>query len=325
MKNDGGIRLTTKEKILARLKAAEEILSGETLAQELGVSRTAIWKAIKELEKKGYQIQHLANGYRYRPSDILDAKEIQAHIEQPVDVTVLETSVSTMKDAQLAVMDGKKSPLLIVADMQEAPRGRFNRPFFAAKQQGIYMSLLLEPKEQLQELPQYTILMAVAVAEAIDKVLGINSQIKWVNDIYVNHKKVVGILSEAMTDVETNSLKYIIIGMGINFSIPQEKYPEELQEKATSLFPDGEATITRNQLIITIWNRFFDLLADQEAYLDTYRKKSFVLGKKITFKRKEQLYLGTAVAITDTGELVVDLGNETITISSGEISLSSIQ
>lgn len=325
MKNDGGIPLTTKEKILARLKAAEEILSGEALAQELGVSRTAIWKAIKELEKKGYQIQHLANGYRYQPSDILDAKEIQEQINQAVDVTVLETSDSTMKDAQLAVMEGKKSPLLIVADMQEAPRGRFNRPFFAAKQQGIYMSLLLEPKEQLQELPQYTILMAVAVAEAIDELLGVESQIKWVNDIYLNHKKVVGILSEAMTDVETNSLKYIIIGMGINFSIPQENYPEELREKATSLFSDGKATTTRNQLIINIWNRFFDLLAEQTTYLDSYRKKSFVLGKKITFKRKDQLYLGTAVAITDIGELVVDLGDEKVTLSSGEISLSSIQ
>lgn len=325
MKNDGGIPLTTKEKVLARLKAAEEILSGEALAQELGVSRTAIWKAIKELEKKGYQIQHLANGYRYQPSDILDAKEIQEHINQAVDVTVLETSDSTMKDAQLAVMEGKKSPLLIVADMQKAPRGRFNRPFFAAKQQGIYMSLLLEPKEQLQELPQYTILMAVAVAEAIDELLGGESQIKWVNDIYLNHKKVVGILSEAMTDVETNSLKYIIIGMGINFSIPQENYPEELREKATSLFPDGKATTTRNQLIINIWNRFFDLLAEQTTYLDSYRKKSFVLGKKITFKRKDQLYLGTAVAITDIGELVVDLGDEKVTLSSGEISLSSIQ
>lgn len=325
MKNDGGIPLTTKEKVLARLKAAEEILSGEALAQELGVSRTAIWKAIKELEKKGYQIQHLANGYRYQPSDILDAKEIQEHINQAVDVTVLETSDSTMKDAQLAVMEGKKSPLLIVADMQKAPRGRFNRPFFAAKQQGIYMSLLLEPKEQLRELPQYTILMAVAVAEAIDELLGVESQIKWVNDIYLNHKKVVGILSEAMTDVETNSLKYIIIGMGINFSIPQENYPEELREKATSLFSDGKATTTRNQLIINIWNRFFDLLAEQTTYLDSYRKKSFVLGKKITFKRKDQLYLGTAVAITDIGELVVDLGDEKVTLSSGEISLSSIQ
>ena len=325
MKNDGGIPLTTKEKVLARLKAAEEILSGEALAQELGVSRTAIWKAIKELEKKGYQIQHLANGYRYQPSDILDAKEIQEHINQAVDVTVLETSDSTMKDAQLAVMEGKESPLLIVADMQKAPRGRFNRPFFAAKQQGIYMSLLLEPKEQLQELPQYTILMAVAVAEAIDELLGVESQIKWVNDIYLNHKKVVGILSEAMTDVETNSLKYIIIGMGINFSIPQEKFPEELREKATSLFSDGKATTTRNQLIINIWNRFFDLLAEQTTYLDSYRKKSFVLGKKITFKRKDQLYLGTAVAITDIGELVVDLGDEKVTLSSGEISLSSIQ
>lgn len=325
MKNDGGIPLTTKEKVLTRLKAAEEILSGEALAQELGVSRTAIWKAIKELEKKGYQIQHLANGYRYQPSDILDAKEIQEHINQAVDVTVLETSDSTMKDAQLAVMEGKKSPLLIVADMQKAPRGRFNRPFFAAKQQGIYMSLLLEPEEQLQELPQYTILMAVAVAEAIDELLGVESQIKWVNDIYLNHKKVVGILSEAMTDVETNSLKYIIIGMGINFSIPQENYPEELREKATSLFSDGKATTTRNQLIINIWNRFFDLLAEQTTYLDSYRKKSFVLGKKITFKRKDQLYLGTAVAITDIGELVVDLGDEKVTLSSGEISLSSIQ
>lgn len=317
--------MTTKEKVLARLKISAEVLSGEALAQELGVSRTAIWKAIKELEKRGYNIQHLANGYRYQPSDILDAKEILAGIHQPLAVNTLETSASTMQDAQLAVAKGEKSPLLIVADMQEAPRGRFNRPFFAAKQQGIYMSLLLEPKEQMQELPQYTLLMAVAVAEAIDQLLEVETQIKWVNDIYLNGKKIAGILSEAMTDVETNSLKYIIIGMGINFSIPQESYPADLQEKATSLYPDGKAAITRNQLIITIWNRFFELLAEPSAYLDSYRQKSFVLGKKITFKRKDQNYLGTAIAITDTGELVVDIGNEQMVLSSGEISLSSIQ
>lgn len=317
--------MATKEKVLAFLKAENAVLSGEALAQELGVSRTAIWKAIKELEKKGYQIQHLGNGYRYRPSDILDAKEIQENVYTPINVSVLETSASTMKDAQLAVVEGKKTPLLIVADMQEAPHGRFNRPFFAAKQQGIYMSLLLEPKEQLQELPQYTLLMAVAVAEAIDELLGVDSQIKWVNDIYLNQKKVAGILSEAMTDMETNSLKHIIIGMGINFSIPQENYPAELQEKATSLFPTGEASATRNQLIVLIWNRFFELLAEPSTYLASYRKKSFVLGKKVTFKRKDRTYLGTAIAITDTGELVVDLGNEQLSISSGEISLSSIQ
>lgn len=317
--------MATKEKVLAFLKAENAVLSGEALAQELGVSRTAIWKAIKELEKKGYQIQHLGNGYRYRPSDILDAKEIQENIYPPMKVSVLETSASTMKDAQLAVVEGKKTPLLIVADMQEAPHGRFNRPFFAAKQQGIYMSLLLEPKEQLQELPQYTLLMAVAVAEAIDELLGVDSQIKWVNDIYLNHKKVAGILSEAMTDIETNSLKHIIIGLGINFSIPQENYPAALQEKATSLFPTGEASATRNQLIVLIWNRFFELLAEPSTYLASYRKKSFVLGKKVTFKRKGRTYLGTAIAITDTGELVVDLGNEHLSLSSGEISLSSIQ
>lgn len=317
--------MATKEKVLTRLKKATEVLSGETLAQEIGVSRTAIWKAIKELEKKGYQIQHSANGYRYRSSDILDAQEIQAQLNHSVAVTALDVSVSTMKDAQLAIVEGKQSPLLIVADMQESPRGRFNRPFFTAKQQGIYMSLLLEPAEQLQDLPQYTVLMAVAVAEAIDELLEVETQIKWVNDVYLNQKKVAGILSEAMTDIETNSLKYIIIGMGINFSIPQAAFPAELQEKATSLFPDGQASITRNQLIIQIWNRFFQLLQQPADYLERYRAKSFVLGKKVTFKRKDQTFLGTAIAITEAGELVVDLGEKVLTLSSGEISLSSIQ
>lgn len=318
--------MATKEKVLARLKASSEFISGETLAQELAVSRTAIWKAIKELEKKGYHIQHHATGYRYEASDILDPQEIATGLKTPTSVKVLDSSASTMKDAQLAVLQGEKTPLLIVADMQEAPHGRFNRPFFAVEKAGIYMSLLLEPKENLNELPQYTVLMAVAVAEAIDALVGVETEIKWVNDIYLHGKKVSGILSEAMTDVETNSLKYIIIGMAINFSIPQTSFPAEIQTKATSLYPDGVAQITRNQLITEIWNRFFTLLADhREEYLDTYRKKSFVLGKKVSFKRQDQTFIGTAVAITDTGELVVDLGDQLTQLSSGEISLSSIE
>lgn len=318
--------MSTKEIVLQRLKTADHVLSGETLAKEIGVSRTAIWKAIKELEKKGYLIQHTANGYRYQPSDILEQKEIQQGLDNRVAVKVLATSTSTMKDAQLSVLEGTPTPLLVVADMQEAPRGRFNRPFFAKEKAGIYMSMLLEPKEQLAELPQYTVLMAAAVAEAIDALTQQDSQIKWVNDIYLNGKKIVGILSEAMTDVETNSLKYIIIGMGINFSIPQNSFPTELQDKASSIFPDGQPTITRNQLIIEIWQRFFKLLAaDPAEYLETYREKSFVLGKKVSFTRQKETYYGTAVAITNTGELVVDVNGEQMTLSSGEISLSSIQ
>lgn len=318
--------LSTKEKVLQTLKTTTDFVSGERLAQELQLSRTAIWKAIKELEKAGYQIEHRSTGYRYQASDVLDAAEIAAGIQQPLTIRVLDTSVSTMKDTQLAVLNGEESPILVIADMQEAPRGRFNRPFFALEKAGIYMSILLKPDTQLHELPQYTVLMAVAVAQAIDALAGVNTQIKWVNDIYLNGKKFVGILSEAMMDVEANSLKHVIIGMGINFSIPQEKFPPELQEKATSLFADSQPTITRNQLIIEIWNRFFHLLEQTDAnYLSVYREKSFVLGKRVTFQQKNQQFTGKAVGISDTGELLVDLNGEITALSSGEISLSSIQ
>ena len=318
--------MSTKEKVLQRLKTSTDYVSGEQLAQELSLSRTSIWKAIKELEKAGYQIEHQSIGYRYQPSDVLDAVELAEGIKQPLAIRVLDSSVSTMKDAQLAVINGEEPPVLVVADMQEAPRGRFNRPFFALEKAGIYMSLLLKPETQLHELPQYTVLMAVAVAEAIDSLIGVETQIKWVNDIYLNGKKIVGILSEAMMDVESNSLKHVIIGMGINFSVPQEKFPAELQEKATSLFADRTPTVTRNQLIIEIWNRFFDLLEQKDAaYLAVYREKSFVLGKQVTFQRQNQQYTGKAVAISETGELIVDLGSETLALSSGEISLSAIQ
>lgn len=318
--------LSTKEKVLQKLKTNTDFVSGEQLAQELQLSRTAIWKAIKELEKAGYQIEHHSTGYRYQASDVLDAAEIAAGIQQPLTIRVLDTSISTMKDAQMAVLNGEEPPILVVADMQEAPRGRFNRPFFALEKAGIYMSILLKPDTQLHELPQYTVLMAVAVAQAIDTLAGVNTQIKWVNDIYLNGKKFVGILSEAMMDVEANSLKHAIIGMGINFSIPQEKFPAELQEKATSLFANGEPTITRNQLIIEIWNRFFQLLEQKDLnYLSVYREKSFVLGKQVTFQQKSQPFTGKAVGISDTGELLVDLDGEITSLSSGEISLSSIQ
>lgn len=318
--------MTVKDEVLKKLKQQTAFVSGEALAQELNVSRTAVWKAIKELEKAGYHIEHRSVGYRYLSSDVLDQAELIKKITTPLAVEVFETSVSTMKDAQLAALENRSTPRLFVADMQQAPHGRFNRPFFALPRAGIYMSLLIRPQAELTALPQYTILMAVALAEAIDHLTGLTTSIKWVNDIYLNGKKIAGILSEATTDVEANRLNYIIIGMGINFSIPQTAYPAALQTKATSIFPTGEATITRNDLIAEIWNRFFELVTVDPAFaLTRYRQKSFVLGKKVTFQQKGQTFFGTAIAITEHGELVVDLGSEQKVLASGEISLSAIQ
>lgn len=325
--------MSTKSAVLTSLlEQSGEFLSGEDLAKKLSLSRTAIWKTINELKKEGHLIISVPNkGYQYQPNDILSQEGIQLALTKqtpPLHISILATSDSTMKNAKLAAINGEPENTLIVADMQDAPKGRFGRPFFSKQKAGIYMSMLLRPNQQFEEMAQYTVIMAVAVATAMDKLAKVNTEIKWVNDIYLNGKKVCGILSEAMSDVESGQISNVIIGMGINFSIKQTDFPEELQQTATSLFPKQEPTISRNALIAEIWNQFYLILSNlpNQSFLDEYRAKSFVLGKTVTFTQTGKNYLGIAKAINDYGELLVTLPDGTQkTLASGEISLSSIK
>lgn len=317
--------MNTKQKVLSLLRENRTIYSGEKLAQELGVSRTAIWKAVRELEKMGYQIQRHANGYQYLPSDVLETALIATN-KLPIDQIYLsEETESTMKEAKLAAMDHQATPALFIAETQTQGHGRFGRPFFSPKGQ-IYMSLLLNPNQSFEELPQYTVLAAVAVALAIDEMTGKQTEIKWVNDIYLDEKKVCGILSEAMSDFETGRIEHVILGMGINFAISPQDFPKELQNKAGSLFPETSPTVSRNSLIRLIWQNFFDLLdgLPDTSYLKIYRQKSFVLGKTVSFTQQGITFTGKATAISDLGELLVDTAQGMKTLSSGEISLEAI-
>ncbi|MBL1228629.1 biotin--[acetyl-CoA-carboxylase] ligase [Enterococcus sp. BWB1-3] len=324
--------MSTRSNVLTLLmEKAPNFISGEEMAQQLSVSRTAIWKAVNELKKEGHLINSGTNkGYQYQPSDILSAEGIQLHLAPDLpklSIKILEGSASTMDDAKLSAILGEPANTLVVADTQEAPKGRFGRPFFAKKGGGIYMSILLRPNQVFEEMAQYTTIMAVAIAEAIEELTDQITEIKWVNDLYINGKKVCGILSEAISDVESGQITTIIIGMGINFSIRQEEFPEEIQQKATSLFSSSLPTITRNELISAIWNHFYTILnEDNLEYMERYRKKSFVLGKEVTFVQNNQEYQGYAATINNRGELIVQLhdGSEKI-LSSGEISLKKIQ
>lgn len=324
--------MSTKSQVLTLLmKQAPNFISGEEMAQQLSLSRTAIWKAINELKKEGHIISSSRNkGYCYGKSDVLSAEGIRLALKSAtpsLSITVLNSSESTMKDAKLAAINGEPDNTLIVADIQEAPIGRFGRPFFSKAGSGIYMSMLLRPNQNFEEMAQYTVIMAVAVTRAMNKLIKVSTEIKWVNDIYIDGKKVCGILSEAMSDVESGQISNVIIGMGINFSLKQEEFPKELRKKATSLFPKEEPTITRNELIAEIWNQFYAILNQlpEQHFLEEYRQKSFVLGKTVSFTQTGVEYEGIAVAINDHGELVVQLHDKTEKIlSSGEISLSSI-
>ena len=211
----------------------------------------------------------------------------------------------------------KEGRALYLAKSQSAGKGRFGRDYYSPDQGGIYMSLHLKPQLPPAELPPYTLMVAGAIYKAIKNLTLIDVDIKWVNDIYYRNKKIGGILTEAITSIETGLVTDVIIGVGFNLAI--STFPEELKSKAGSLF-EGPCPITRNDLISEIWREFLHTDIDELVYL--YKERSLVLGRTVTFEQNQQTYQGIAKDISDTGQLLVQLENqEEIWLNSGEVSL----
>ncbi|TFH44789.1 bifunctional biotin--[acetyl-CoA-carboxylase] ligase/biotin operon repressor BirA [Streptococcus equinus] len=309
--------MKTYEKIYDYLQNKDDYISGETLAKEFELSRTAIWKAIKTLEEKGVKIDSVKKrGYKIISGDLLLPEVIAKELKIPV--TINEKSESTQLDAKNNMEFDKQSHLYL-APSQEKAKGRFGRQFFASKQGGIYMSLHLKPNVPFEEIKPYTLMVASSVVKAISRLTGIETDIKWVNDIYYNGKKIAGILTEAISSVETGLITDVIIGVGINFYITD--FPKAISQKAGSLF-SSQPTITRNELITEIWKLF--LTIPEKDLVKVYKEKSLVLNKQVTFSENDIEFSGLAIDITNQGHLLVKLDNgQEKLLRSGEISLSS--
>lgn len=309
--------MKTYEKIYDYLQNKDDYISGETLAKEFELSRTAIWKAIKTLEEKGVKIDSVKKrGYKIISGDLLLPEVIAKELKIPV--TINEKSESTQLDAKNNMEFDKQSHLYL-APSQEKAKGRFGRQFFASKQGGIYMSLHLKPNVPFEEIKPYTLMVASSIVKAISRLTGIETDIKWVNDIYYNGKKIAGILTEAISSVETGLITDVIIGVGINFYITD--FPKAISQKAGSLF-SSQPTITRNELITEIWKLF--LTIPEKDLIKVYKEKSLVLNKQVTFSENDIEFSGLAIDITNQGHLLVKLDNgQEKLLRSGEISLSS--
>ncbi|HFI0025533.1 TPA: bifunctional biotin--[acetyl-CoA-carboxylase] ligase/biotin operon repressor BirA [Streptococcus suis] len=310
--------MKTYQKIYLLLKEKDDYVSGEDLAQELGISRTSIWKAIRQLEAHGLTIEAARNrGYKLVEGDLLLPDLISQELQLPVHLNA--DSDSTQLDAKQGIEAGHTSPALYLAPYQNKAKGRFGRPFYASKSGGIYMSLRLSPNVPFLEFKPYTILAAAAVVKAIQSLCDLDVQIKWVNDIYLGQKKVAGILTEAISSMENQRVTDVIIGVGINVHI--DDFPKELRQSAGNLF-DDQPPFTRNQLITAIWKAFLE--TDEQELIALYKEKSLVVGQQVSFVENQVEFKGTAIAVTDTGNLVIQLDNgKTKIISSGEISLTS--
>ena len=330
------------------LKALEEnkgaTVSGEDLAARLNLSRAAIWKAIQELRKEGHHIDAITNkGYSLaQDSDLLSVEGILPYVKEnfmAARIHVFKTLDSTNLTAKKMALDGAAAGTVVIAEEQTKGRGRMGRSFYSPSSSGIYISFILAPLFDAAKSVLITTAASVAVCKAIEKVTGISCKIKWVNDIYLEEKKICGILTEAVTDFESGHIEYIVLGIGINYSTAHEAFPKELSGIAGSLFeePLADSGISRNHLIAEIINQVLEINERLESrdFIQEYKKRSFVLGKEILIiprvrpDQERDLTEGvpaTAVDIDGDGGLVVQYPDGSVqTLNSGEISIRTVR
>lgn len=319
---------SVKDTVLSMLEQNKGInISGSHIADEIGVSRNAVWKAIKSLQTEGYVITASTNkGYCFcNENDMISEQSIKLHLKTTeigtkIDVfkSIDSTNTFAKKLAQLNCPSGS----VIIAEEQTAGKGRMGRDFYSPNRSGIYFSVILRPQLSFESATLITTCASVAIAKAIENLTNLTVKIKWVNDIYINGKKACGILTEAGVNVEGRTLDYVIIGIGINVSTAS--FPEILKDKATSLELESKKPLSRNVLIAEILNNLEEELKgiEKRSFLPDYIKRSNILGREISVISPQNTFSATAIDIDENANLIIRTKNGQIkTLNSGEISI----
>lgn len=320
--------MKTKDIVLRELERNRaNYISGQELAERLNISRTAIWKAINSLKKSGFQIESQTKvGYKLIESDDkLSDEGIRKGLRdelKDIDIIVYDEIDSTNTEAKRRLYSSDvKDFTVIVSDMQKGGRGRTGKSFTSPKGSGVYFSIILHPKDSydFSYFDLTTVKAAVAVAEGIKEATDKQVEIKWVNDLFLNGKKICGILSELDADFESRSVKSVIVGIGINVNEPRDDSFKDLKNIAGYIGTD----VIRNEILSSVLNAFYEnnFVKSDKEIIDYYKKHSLVIGKELSFELNGKKYSAKGIDINDKGNLIVDTGKEKITLSSGEVSI----
>ncbi|MCR5149408.1 MAG: biotin--[acetyl-CoA-carboxylase] ligase [Eubacterium sp.] len=297
-------------------------VSGQYLADKYNVSRNAVWKAINSLKDKGYKILSKQNaGYILGDdNDIISSESIKHFLSagnKTIPIEVYDVIDSTNNEAKRQIISENIDRKLIVAEQQTSGRGRLGKNFYSPSNTGIYMSLIYKVPGGVKEPMLITMAAAVAVVRAIESFSDIKPGIKWVNDIFIGDKKICGILTEAVTDLETGMAENVVVGIGINYST--QGFPEELKAIAGSLFIEG---VSRDQFIATVIDNLIALYREfkAESFMPEYISHNNVIGKKVRFDAPSGKTEGEVIDINPNGSIKVrDIEGTIYDIFTGEI------
>lgn len=323
---------SNKTKILKTLRNTDGYLSGQELCEQLGISRTAVWKYMKQLKEEGYEIQSVQNkGYcLMEVPDVLGESEIKSRMETQwvgQRVYFYEEIDSTNTQAKRLAEEDAPSGTLIVSDCQLKGKGRRGRVWTSPKGEAIYMTILLRPQIRPDRASMVTLVMGLSVVQAIRNVLGLETSIKWPNDVVLNRKKLVGTLTEMSAQMDY--IEYMVIGTGINANMTE--FSEELKDKATSLRMEMGRSVNRASLIAESMKCFeknyeiFEKTQDLSGLIEDYQAVLANLNQPVHVLEPGHEYSGIARGINEKGELLVEREDGTVTaVYSGEVSVRGL-
>lgn len=252
------------------------------------------------------------------------AHEIKKYLNvSGVKLNLFETVTSTNTVLRKMAEDGAEEKTVVISQAQTSGRGRRGRSFYSPSDSGLYMSVLLRPDIKISDAILVTTCAAVAVCRAIESVCNKKAEIKWVNDIYLDGKKVCGILTEAAVNVESGKAKYIILGIGINLTKPKNDFPNEIKNIVTTLFDNIlDAENNKSRIAALILNNFFKeyCFLAEKRFFDEYKNRMFLTGKPIRVLSAEE-YDAQVLGLDEDFSLIVkDEKGEIKKLNSGEVS-----
>ncbi|HPH41863.1 MAG TPA: biotin--[acetyl-CoA-carboxylase] ligase [Syntrophorhabdaceae bacterium] len=312
--------------ILRFLRDANDYISGDLISTELGISRTAVWKYINQLEKKGYGISKLkGKGYSLvNIPDKLFPWEINRYLHNSFTKEIIykETIDSTNTYAFKLALTGKPEGTCIVAESQKSGKGRLNRTWFSPAYQNIYLSVILRPPVHPSKVYPITFLSSLAVHDTVKDLTGLPPTLKWPNDVLINGKKVCGTLLEIST--EADMVSFVIIGIGFNINMDAQHTDESIKDKATSLYMETGKTYNRAYVcavLLSMLERYYSVFLEkgEREICNIWESKALIKGKYIEINQMTEVFRGISEGIDIDGAMLLNINGEVKKIIAGDV------
>ncbi len=313
--------MNVKSEVLGMLyQSRGKTVSGEFIADKLGISRAAVWKAINGLKKDGYAVVSERNkGYVLSVRDDKLSAEGIGLLASDFLPFVYEEIDSTNDEAKRLAIEYPDKNLIVAANSQRCGRGRRGRSFYSPESTGVYFSVVIHPDISPEKSVLVTTAAALATAEVIEELTGRRALIKWINDVYVDGRKCVGILTEATFNCESGRFDSVVVGIGVN--VTTTEFPADISDRAGSI-----GSVSRNELVAKIAKRLLRYTHPLTGeFMREYEKRCFVIGKTVTVLEKSgREYVAEAVGLTELGELLAEtLSGQKLVLNNEEVSVKA--